>query len=420
MLARRTHFLHGYGVHDLRHVLNLGRDHRQVVLHLPGVISPLVGIPHEQVQPEAEGVHAALHVAVGVVRVLGRFAEGAEVGEGVPAARHVVAGAGDAQDHVHGFLGETRVLQRLLRQDVRPAVQRWAQGYPVVQQSKDSLGQDPLEPLAEHDGLEVRDEVRLPHEEVEARRLLQSLDVRNGETNEQIHEDDCDENEKDEEYDVSRLRIQKLLVAIKQIVVLDLARHHDHRLYQPISVLPERLLVGEEHAETQRKGSEQARVRAQELGEILGDVREHVDIDPEQRKSADEREELRPRQEDDDGGQVVLPVPRVVADVRRNGDGERQDDDGPDEDVVPRGEVSPRGVDHLENLLQEQDPKTEPNDVQQTDHEGFVVQATIPSQEIIFLVLKRTLRLSSLLGLRGGVQVVARGCWEHHHDVARQ
>ena len=103
--------------------------------------------------------------------------------------------------------------------------------------------------------------------------------------------------------------IQRRPVLVDKVLILNLPGHHDQGLHHGgHGGHVEALVVGEEDAEAERKGDQQAEVGGQEAEEVARHRREHLDIDAKGGQAPHHQHQLAPDEEDADGGGVVLPT----------------------------------------------------------------------------------------------------------------
>ena len=60
--------------------------------------------------------------------------------------------------------------------------------------------------------------------------LLPYLDITDGQTDEQVHEDDADQDGEDEDHGVAGDGVEHFAILVDEVLVLDLSGHHDQGL----------------------------------------------------------------------------------------------------------------------------------------------------------------------------------------------
>ena len=173
----------------------------------------------------------------------------------------------------------------------------------LVEHREKLLWEKEKEPCEEH-RLDVGDQLGLANQSVKAGALLQTLDVRDGETNEQVHQDDADQNDKEENHHMAGAGEERSAILVDKVLVLDLASHHHQHLHQGVAV--EALVVGEEDGKTESECDEEAKVGGEELEEVLGDCGEHLDVDAKEGKPPDHEHQFSPNQEHANCSGVML------------------------------------------------------------------------------------------------------------------
>ena len=173
----------------------------------------------------------------------------------------------------------------------------------LVEHREELLWQEEKEPSEQH-GLNVGDQLRLSNQSVKTGALLQTLDVRDGETDEQVHQDDADQHNEEQDHHVAGAWVERRAILVDKVLIFDLASHHDQHLDQGIAV--EALVVGEENGKTESEGDEQAEVGGEKLEEVLGHRGEHLHVDAKEGKTSDHQHQLAPYQEDSNSSSMML------------------------------------------------------------------------------------------------------------------
>lgn len=214
-------------------------------------------------------------------------------------------------DAQHQALRQASVA-RVVRPDTElEVVPRRAEQGAALQDVHEVVGDLPQQPR-EEDALEAGDQLCLPRESVEASRVLQPLDVANGQSDQQIRQNDRHQNHEGEEHEMRRSgELNRNCFVIENVLELQFAGHHRNRFQERPRDTLKGLVRVEQDAEAEPERNQQARVGEQELCEVHGDFREHLNVEAEDGEPADDHHQLQPNEEDDNGCHVVLPLGNV-------------------------------------------------------------------------------------------------------------
>ena len=147
--------------------------------------------------------------------------------------------------------------------------------------------------------------------------VLDQLDIIDGQADQQVHHDDAHDDEECREHEegqasVGHVRdhgvVAEADVVVEQVVVLELADHHDRGLDHGLVDVVEVLLLGQERVKAQGEGHQEEDANDAELEEGLEHVGEHDHVDAQEGELPHVGEQVEPRGRDGDGAHLPLPV----------------------------------------------------------------------------------------------------------------
>ena len=255
--------------------------------------------------------------------------------------------------------------------------------------------------------LEIGVQLNLHRQTLEPRVLLDLHEIADGETDEQIHQQDRHDHGEEQQHEQIDVREMLILGVLDvRVIVVEFAQHHRHRFDDDHEQMPwigrwVSLRKGPDDAEGQRKAQDQNGEQREHLQQCFHDFEEHDDIDAVDVEATEQEEQCEVGSEDADRARHPLVMPRLIEE-KRQGEDTPADVERPLNVVLEIAEVVPAVLRQL-NDFQDEVEETVENEVPDAEH-LFARGALLKRDEI--RVGTRAVRGTVPVG---GIVMVARG-----------